>query len=251
MCVHDYSRSAPHRLRRLPEIRMSVGIRHLDDEEREYFFPQQLKFCANENLTVKRSENFMIPKTVLEPNIWKKKPPDFSVRLYRSLNLPRRSEENCAKERKNVNQIPTKNVMEAMRDAPPPALQKSKEPKRFLTRFKPLDPLGGSIIYVKEGLYPKEKYKDPQPHDFRQYQTGFPDFATSYSRDPFNLKFKAQVLNSSCDLPPLEAKRSTVRVKRFVLHRPADPQWDSQLILPRSPWPPKSASYTVPSVGAH
>ncbi|XP_073533385.1 putative uncharacterized protein C7orf78 homolog [Phyllobates terribilis] len=224
---------------------MSVGIRLPDDNERLYLFSRQVKFNANENLAIERSNNFMFPKTIPENNIWKKKPPDFSVGLYRSLNLPRRSEESKMRERRNRNQVLKRNEMEMIRDPPPPQLRKSEEPEKFLTRFRLVEPFEANLLYVKNGVYPKDKYKDPKPHDFRQYETDIPDFITSFSRDPFNLKFKAQVLSSSCELPPIDAmKKSRVKAKRFILHKPAEPQWDSGLILPRSPWPPKSASYT-------
>ncbi|XP_066441030.1 putative uncharacterized protein C7orf78 homolog isoform X2 [Eleutherodactylus coqui] len=202
-----------------------------------------MKFNANENLAIERSNNFIIPKPIPEHHIWKK-PPDFSVRLYKSLNLLRWSEENDMKKRKDVNTIIKNNMMEVIRDAPPPQVKKSKEPKRFLTRFKSMEPFEANILYVRNGVYPKDKYKDPKPHDFRQYETDIPDFVTNYSRDPFSLKFKAQGLSSSCELPPIEVKKSRVKTRRFILHKPAEPQWDSGLILPRSPWPHKSASYT-------
>lgn len=141
---------------------MSVSVRHPGDNERRYLFTRQVQFSANKKLAVERSNNFTIPKPIPEQNIWKKKPPDFSLRLYKSLNLPRRSEENKVKETLK------KNVMEVIRDAPPPPREKSKEPDRFLTRFKPMEPIEASISYVKNGVYPKDKYKDPRPHDFRQ-----------------------------------------------------------------------------------
>ncbi|KAM4029061.1 uncharacterized protein C7orf78 homolog [Anomaloglossus baeobatrachus] len=223
---------------------MSASIRPADDNERRYLFSRQVRFNANENLAVERSHRVLLPKTIPEKNIWKKKPPDFSVRLYKSLNLPRRSEESNIKERRTRDQNLTRQEMEVIRDTPPPRLRKSKEPGKFLTRFRLMEPFEANILYVKNGVYPKDKYRDPKPHDFRQHETDIPDFVTAYSRDPYNLKLKAQTLSSSCELPPIDAMKSREKVKRFVLHKPADPQWDSGLILPRSPWPPKSASYS-------
>ncbi|XP_075684885.1 putative uncharacterized protein C7orf78 homolog [Rhinoderma darwinii] len=222
---------------------MFADIKHPGDNERRYLFSRQAKFNAKEKLAVERSNNFVFANPIPEHNIWKK-PPDFSVRLYKSQNLPRRLEGYDMKERRNINQILKKKEMEVIKDAPPPPLKKSKEPERFLTRFKPMEPFEANILYVKNGVYPKDQFKDPKPHDFRQCGTDIPDFVTSYSRDPLNLKFKAQGLSSSCELPPIEAKQSRVKVERFIIHKPAAPQWDPELILPRSPWPAKSASYT-------
>ncbi|KAM3929245.1 uncharacterized protein C7orf78 homolog [Leptodactylus fuscus] len=226
---------------------MSLPLRPPEDSSHCYLFTRQMKFSANENLAVERSDNFILPKPFPERNIWKKKPPDFSLRLYTSLTsltLPRREEGKNLKKLKNMNQTQRKNVLEVITQAPPPAPRTSKEPQRFITRFKPMGPFEADLLYVKNGVYPKDKYKDLKPHDFRQYEADIPDFITSYPRDPFNLKFKAQGLSSSCELPPIEAKKNRVKVKRFILHKPTDPQWDSRLILPKSPWPPKSASYT-------
>ncbi|KAG8544370.1 hypothetical protein GDO81_022606 [Engystomops pustulosus] len=226
---------------------MASSIRESDDNERRYLFTRQLKFTVQENLAADRSNNFISPKPILEKDIWKKKPPDFSVRLYRSLQVPRRSEEDDDVKGRKSHHHP---VLEEIRGAPPlapplvPPLRKAEEPHNFLTRFKPMEPFEANILYVRNGVYPKDKYKDPKPHDFRQYESNIQDFVTSYSRDPFNLKFKAQGLSSSCELPPIDMKKSRVRVKRFILHKPDDPKWESQLLLPRSPWPPKSASYT-------
>ncbi|XP_075067514.1 putative uncharacterized protein C7orf78 homolog [Mixophyes fleayi] len=224
---------------------MCANIKRLADSERCYFFERQVKFNANEKLTVERSENLVNRRPIPEYNIWRKKPPDFSVRLYKSLNLPRKSQEFHVEEKKNAAQYPKqRNGLEVIEDGPLPKLMDRKEPAKFLTRFKQIGPLEASIMCVKNGVYPKDKYNNQKPHDFRQYETGIPDFATSYIRDPFDLKFKSQRLSSLYEHAPLEVIQNREEIKRFTLHKPADPMWDSKLILPKSPWPPKSASYT-------
>ncbi|XP_063780454.1 uncharacterized protein C5H7orf78 isoform X2 [Pseudophryne corroboree] len=225
---------------------MGTNMKQLDENEHCYLFERKVKFNANEKLSVERSENFVNQKPIPERNIWRKKPPDFSVRLYKSLNLPRKSEEFDVKEKKNTSQISQqRNQLAVIPDHHfLPKLMTSQQPHRFLTRFKDIGPFEASVMYVKHGIYPKDKYNNPKPHDFRQYETGIPEFVTSYSRDPFNLKFKSQRLGSLYEHPPLEAMQTRAKTKRFVLHKPADLMWDSKLILPKISWPPKSASYT-------
>ncbi|XP_067417785.1 putative uncharacterized protein C7orf78 homolog isoform X6 [Emydura macquarii macquarii] len=98
-------------------------------------------------------------------------------------------------------------------------------------------------MFVENGKYKTGMYQDPKPHDFRQYETNIPDFVTSYPRDPFNLKFKSQHLNAVHGLQPLKDKQKDTK-RRFITYKPHECKWESGLILPKNPWPPKSASFT-------
>ncbi|KAM4705151.1 uncharacterized protein C7orf78 homolog [Rhinophrynus dorsalis] len=226
---------------------MYTNSKSFSENGQFFLFARQTRFNADGNLAVERSESFMKPKYVREVDIWRKPPPDFSVRLYRSLSLPRKSikfveEKEEIRNKNHIHKLKQAIDLKKIENNHFPILVKKEEPPKFQTRFKPVGPFESSIIYVKNGVYPKEKYQDPNPHDFRQYETGIPDFLTSYPRDPFNLKFKLQHLNFVCGHQPLEEKKTTT--KGFISHQPAAPTWDSSLILPKSPWPPKSASFT-------
>ncbi|KAM5158325.1 uncharacterized protein C7orf78 homolog [Mantella aurantiaca] len=224
---------------------MTAQVTHPSEHDHRYLFPRQVKFSANRRLAGERSDHFSNPKPMPERNIWMRKPPDFSVRLYKSLTLPRRSEESHRKEKKEVTEDTRQtNNLEVIPGIWNPIQLSTKQPKKFFTKFKHIGPFEASLMCVKEGFYSKDEYQDPKPHDFRQYETGIPDFATSYSRDPFDLKLKLQCLSSLCELQPTEDRQKRGKVRRLVLHKPAEPAWDPQLILPKSPWPPKSASYT-------
>ncbi|XP_072269577.1 putative uncharacterized protein C7orf78 homolog isoform X2 [Pyxicephalus adspersus] len=224
---------------------MSAQVNHSPERDHRFYFARQVKFSANRRLVVERSEIYANPKLIPERNIWMKKPPDFSIKLYKSLTLPRRSDESEVKEKRGAAKDSKEwNELVVIPASLNPIYRPTKRPEKFLTKFKHFGPFEASLMYVKEGTYPKDKYQDPKPHDFRQYETGIPDFTTSYSRDPFNLKFKLQGLNSLSVLPPAEEKQNRNKVKHFVLHKQAEPAWDSNLILPKSPYPPKSASYT-------
>ncbi|XP_068094601.1 putative uncharacterized protein C7orf78 homolog [Hyperolius riggenbachi] len=222
---------------------MCAQILHPSESENRCLFRRRVRFDADESLAVERSEHFATPKPIPEYNIWKKKPPDFSLHLYRSL---RRSSDYPSAEQKTDIGIDRRQRNERTMMPVPPCCNQldTKEPVAFLTRFKPIGPLESSLTYVRHGVYPKDRFHDAKPHDFRQYETGLTDFVTSRSRDPFNLKLKTQSLSTLYELPPIETRQRRDKVKRFILYKPADPEWKSDLILPKSPYPPKSASYS-------
>ncbi|KAE8596363.1 hypothetical protein XENTR_v10016070 [Xenopus tropicalis] len=213
-----------------------------------YLFARKLQFTANENLADERSDIITKPKCIQDMDIWKKPPPDFSVKLYKSSNFNKNTlESRDTKGGRRINtflpdsrqtQVPQRKTGDHL-----PLLVPKEEPVNpFLTKFKAFGPFEASILFVKSGVYPKDRYKDPKPHDFRQYDAGIPDFHTGYPRDPLNLKLKTQHLSIVNGLRPLQEKRPPA--KGFITHQPAALSWDSNLILPKNPFPPKSASYT-------
>ncbi|KAM4689417.1 uncharacterized protein C7orf78 homolog [Discoglossus pictus] len=215
------------------------------ENEHSYLFANQVGYTANESLTFERSKTLVKPRDIPESDIWIKKPPDFSVKLYKSFKMPRKSDaidENH--QRKKIQLYKKANELQRIEDNHLPILVKKEELNKFQTKFKNVGPFEASLMFVKNGVYPKDKYKDPKPHDFRQYETGIPDFETNYFRDPFNLRFKSQHLSFVYGLQPSQEERNHAHIKKLILHKHQDPKWESSLILPKSPWPPKSASYT-------
>ncbi|XP_075445244.1 putative uncharacterized protein C7orf78 homolog isoform X2 [Ascaphus truei] len=231
---------------------MCTDIKSHTGKEQSYLFARQVRFTADQNLATERSKHFMKSKIIPDHDIWKKQPPDFSVSLYKSLRLPRKPVEleDEKKDRKNKNRIQfpkREKELLMIHDNHLPDLVKQEEPLKLLTRFKHVGPFEAQIMYVKSGLYPKDKYKDPKPHDFRQYETGIPDFVTSYFRDPFNITFNSQSLNFVHRLEPLEEKWKNTNNnnnKSLMTFKPPGLKWDRTLILHKSPWPPKSGSFT-------
>ncbi|KAM8967113.1 uncharacterized protein C7orf78 homolog [Pelodytes ibericus] len=217
------------------------------ENEHCYLFTNQVLFTANEHLAIERSKNFARPRITAKPDIWRKQPPDFSVRLYRSLTLPRKLVEHDEVGRRQASKPQAPNhvsKLHILEDDHLPSIGGKEEPPKFLTKFKHVGQFEASLMCVKKGQYPKDTYKDPKPHDFRQYEVDIPDFVTSYYRDPSNLKLKSQNVSCVYGLHPLPEKRSKQSTKMFISHKPADLEWDSTLILPKTPWPPKSASFT-------
>ncbi|XP_061212471.1 uncharacterized protein LOC133213888 [Neopsephotus bourkii] len=90
-----------------------------------------------------------------------------------------------------------------------------------------------------------------------QYEANLPNFVTSYSRDPLNLKLISQNLNRGKSLTftvlkkleinpglePLKGKQKNSG-RRFLTYKTCENKWDTWLLLPKNPWPPKSASFT-------
>ncbi|KAK7877858.1 hypothetical protein WMY93_031498 [Mugilogobius chulae] len=119
------------------------------------------------------------------------------------------------------------------------------ETSKFKTFYRAPDADEAEMLFVKNGKYPKERYKNPKEHNFRPLDEDVSDFITTYDKDPGNLKIKLRTMDTLDPLqntsPPSRVKPSTAKMDTF---RPAEPQWDPRLLLPVSPWPPKSASYT-------
>ncbi|CAF0966252.1 unnamed protein product, partial [Adineta ricciae] len=95
-----------------------------------------------------------------------------------------------------------------------------------------------------------EPYKNPVPHDFRQYSDirdlDIPDFDTKFDHDPGNMRFLTAHLNTLW-LKERENERIP-EVKNFMteMYRvlPAKPQWESRLVLPKVTYPNKYAAFS-------
>ncbi|RXM29178.1 Adseverin [Acipenser ruthenus] len=221
-------------------MRFSKMISH---NEPSFRFDRKTTFSASKSLADIRSKSFVYPETVPDYRIWSRKAPDFSPKLYRSLNLPRNTRESKQAASKMTNSSGKLDIAEEIKTTILPEIAQKKESPKFIAKFKPPNPQEARIMFVKTGKFPTAGYKDPKPHDFRQYEDNIPDFNTSYERDPWNLNFKSQQLNAS--LEPVKHSQEKTSVERFDTYKPQELKWDSKLILPKKSWPPKSASYTV------
>ncbi|XP_075351540.1 putative uncharacterized protein C7orf78 homolog [Mycteria americana] len=121
--------------------------------------------------------------------------------------------------------------------------KKKRDLPQLVTRFPRIGSYEAKILFVKNGKYKSGVYEDPKPHDYRQYEANLPNLVTSYSRDPLNLKLKSQHLNTDPGRePPKEKQKDSDRT--FLTYKPCESKWDPRLLLPKNPWPPKSASFT-------
>ncbi|XP_028672991.1 uncharacterized protein si:dkey-30e9.6 [Erpetoichthys calabaricus] len=220
------------------------SLTHMDSNRHQSFrFDKKATFSAQQTLASLRSKRFVFPAASSSVDIWTRKAPDFTPKLYRSLSFPMNQ-----KKSKGISQSPFNpkerhsTVDEINRTLLPDIVEKRELPK-FVSRYKPPDPHEARVIFVKTGKNPTAVFKDPKPHDFRQYEENITEFVTSYDRDPRNINFKSRHLNTihlSQQGQDMEQKNT----RGFITYKPAEPKWESKLILPTRPWPLKSASYT-------
>ncbi|XP_067852009.1 putative uncharacterized protein C7orf78 [Heptranchias perlo] len=207
--------------------------------EPSFGFLSKNKFIARQSVAMTRSKSYIHSKPEQDYHIWNRKPPDFSLQFYTSSAMF--SEKMV---RKNVNTSKDFKTVETSRKVMFPELVLQRRPSNFVCRFKILDPFEAKIMFVKNGKYENGAFKDPKPHDFRQYKTNIPDIVTSFDRDPFNLKFKSKNLNAVHELLPDINQQKGASAQSFDTYKAREVKWDTQLILKKEPWPHKSASYT-------
>lgn len=131
------------------------------------YFEDKIKFSASQHLSYARSKWFTLPDTESQSNVWSIKPPDFSLKLYRSLSVPQK------KERKTHSNLAVSEPSETKRRTGillPKVLHETyqrKDPPKFITSYRPPDALESELMFVKTGKYSSGSYKNPKPHNFR------------------------------------------------------------------------------------
>ncbi|KAK9514309.1 hypothetical protein VZT92_027785 [Zoarces viviparus] len=207
-------------------------------------FEDKIKFSASQRLSFARSKWFTLPETESHSDVWSIKPPDFSLKLYRSLSDPQRKERKThsnpdvprLSETKKTTGIFLPNVVHES--------HRREEPPKFITSYRPAGALESELMFVKSGKYLCGPYRNPKPHDFRPLNEDLPDIVTTYERDPGNLNLKLKHLDKIWNPRSRSNSRSRDTKTRMDTYRPAEPRWDAELVLPQLLWPPKSASYT-------
>ncbi|KAG6927121.1 hypothetical protein G0U57_010438 [Chelydra serpentina] len=213
-----------------------------------FTFERQIKFSTLLDLAFAQNQSFVQQlRATPQRDIWQKQPPDFSHKFYKSSRPSRKPPKKEKEELKKASstESETKQQLPKIKTSQcHTALERKKELPKIVTRFPHVGSYELDIMFVENGKYKTGMYQDPKPHDFRQYETNVPDFVTSYPRDPLNLKFKSQHLNAVHGLQPLKDKQKDTK-GRFITYKPRECKWESRLILPKNPWPPKSASFTA------
>ncbi|XP_071326432.1 putative uncharacterized protein C7orf78 homolog [Trachinotus anak] len=207
-------------------------------------FEGKIQFSARQDLCLARSKCFKLPETESRGDVWSIKPPDFSVKLYRSVSVPQKKER---KTRGDPTAPKTTETERRPRIFLPNVFNESykrKDPPKFITLYRPPDALETELMFVKTGKYPSESYKNPKPHNFRPLDEDLPDIVTTYERDPGNLNLKLKHLDTMQTIRSDVYFRSRDTETGMDTYKPTEPKWDARLILPQPPWPPKSASYT-------
>ncbi|XP_036394614.1 uncharacterized protein si:dkey-30e9.6 [Megalops cyprinoides] len=206
-------------------------------------FEKKTVFSAGQDLASIRSKGFVHPETIHDTDVWEWKAPDFSPKLYTSLCLPWKKSENRRPALFVSNSRETLHGLNRVSQIVLPEIHPRKE-QPFTLRYRPPDALEAKLTFVRTGKYPSLTYTDPKPHDFRQYADDIPEMVFTLEKDPGNLNFKSRHLSTIGGIRSLGNVQQRASMRRFDTFKPAEPKWDTQLILPKRPWPPKSASYT-------
>lgn len=154
-----------------------------------FCFEEKTKFSASQNLSFARSKWFALPETQSQSDVGSIKPPDFSLKLYRSVSVPQKKEK-----RKTHSNLTVPQPYETKRRTGvflPEVLHEkyhSEDPPKFTTSHRPPDAQEYELTFVKTGKYPSGPYKNPKPHNFRPvsvckhklciipYSEGFPEY---------------------------------------------------------------------------
>ncbi|XP_072707719.1 putative uncharacterized protein C7orf78 homolog [Ciconia boyciana] len=207
----------------------------LHQDERQFLFESQTKFSASLGWPFSWRQT-VVQQPKANTVVGLKQPPDFSYRLYRSSNPSQKPQGKGKGELKP--KITSESILL-------PLSEKKRDLPQLVTRFPQIGSYEAKILFVKNGKHKTGVYEDPKPHDYRQYEANLPNLVTSYSRDPLNLKLKSQHLNTVSDpgLEPLKEKQKDSD-RRFLTYKPCESKWDPRKLLPKNPWPRKSASFT-------
>ncbi|XP_067307764.1 putative uncharacterized protein C7orf78 [Pseudorasbora parva] len=203
---------------------------------------RKLLFSVSQNLISSRSCGPVPPHPVAPLDPWNKKAPDFTPKLYRSVSLPRIKNKTVHLVKSNDSVDQKSFVLEKIKDGTPSILSRHKE-QPFFTCYKPPDSLETKLLFVKAGMNPVGPYKNPKPHNFRPCAEGMPDMVTSI-KDADCLFLKSQCLKAVTDSHHDLNLSHRASVSKIDTFKPPELKWDPKLILPKTPWPPKSASYT-------
>ncbi|KAF3839610.1 hypothetical protein F7725_018327 [Dissostichus mawsoni] len=128
---------------------------------------EKTEFSATQHLSYARSKWFQLPETESHSDVWSIKPPDFSLKLYRSLSVPQKEER---KTHSNPAVPPSSKAQRKTGTFLPRVLHEGfrrEESPKFLTSYRPPDSLESELMFVKTGKYLCGPYKNPKPHNFR------------------------------------------------------------------------------------
>ncbi|KAK9396287.1 hypothetical protein NXF25_019648 [Crotalus adamanteus] len=162
-------------------------------------FDSKGKFTTNLELALERNQirTSQQCKAPPERQSWIRQPPDFSYKVHLSSHKPvGKLQELKKKEKKKTFYEELHRIRSGLIV---PFIEEDKETE-IVTIFPYRGPYEAKLMFVKMGKFTSNKYQDPKPYDYRQYEQGIPNFVTSYARDPLSLRFKSQCLSKSKSL---------------------------------------------------
>ncbi|XP_046356191.2 uncharacterized protein LOC124135058 [Haliotis rufescens] len=227
---------------RPPSGKSSLGIV-------QFGFHAKTSFDADDALLQTRSEKLKVKKNTKDDDIWRKPPPDFRVAVYDPRPPKRNTIDSMQPWRYGT--IPgerTRVKRERASLLPVIFRDNGQKEAKFVTRFHIPRPFTAKKQFVKDGMYPAKEYETPQRHDFRRYppikSLGLPEFLTDHEKDPYDIRFNTDHLNTIHGLTLGCVERDLVNDRQMAPAMPSQPKYESELVLSRDPWPTKSGAYT-------
>ncbi|BFY98262.1 hypothetical protein BsWGS_01302 [Bradybaena similaris] len=225
-----------------PESFNSLGIL-------PFGFEAKTRQDAAEHLFQTRSKHLKLQNDVKTEDVWNRRPPDFRHIVY-DPKPPKRNTVDSMRPWEYGTFPGQREVIKTKRNEPalfPILTQTSREPE-MITRFHIDRPFTAKKKFVSQGVYKPGIYKNPKPHDFRQYPSlaslGLAEFATRFGSDPYNLQFLSQGLHQVHGLQSEPPQRDLVKARQMAPPMSAKKTWDAHLILNKDAWPPRSAAFT-------
>ncbi|KAK7109309.1 putative uncharacterized protein C7orf78 [Littorina saxatilis] len=214
----------------------------------QFGFHAKTSHDADEALLQTRSETYNVPPHTRDHDIWKRPPPDFRYLVFD----PKPPKRNTVDSQQPwlYGTIPgQREKVTRHRGNLMPLIfrQRPSSPPNFKTRFHVARPFTAKKRFVTHGMNPAGEYQSPKPHDFRQYpplkKLGLDEFETDYERDPYNLHFKTNRLDTIHGLH-LGPEDRDMTGRQMAPPLSAKPKWDSKLVLNRTQWPQKFEGFT-------
>lgn len=212
-------------------------------------FHSKTNYDANEVLIQVRSENFSKKPEDKVEDIWTRPPPDFRPQKF----APQPPKRNTRDSQKPwlYGTIPGQlEVIKRQRTVVLPHLlvSKSDEVKRFNTYFHIERPFTAKRKFVRDGMNEKGHFEDLRLHDFRDYPPlktlGLSEFVSQTEKDPFNIKFHTERLNTiHGDRVDKATDRNIVGIQ---MAPPKSPPLlhECHLLIDKGPYPVKNAEFT-------
>lgn len=214
-------------------------------------FESKNTFDASLDLTHSRSARFAVRPPEPDADIWRRKPPDFRLQVYNP-NPPKRNSRDAMQ--------PWKYGTYPGEEKPKKRAQSVNLPNIFKEGkediLKNLDLSSSNLMgisdeknhFVREGMYPAGPYSNPKDPDFRGLKPigplGLEEFDTSYEKDPYNIKFHTnnlQTIHGTGGKAPYE-RLTEGNSMATPLHQP--PKWEQRLHMPNLRWRTPYCAYT-------
>jgi len=207
----------------------------------------------------RRSNSFRVKQKQKKFDIWDLKPLNFNPKTFEPKPLKRNSRAAIKpwtykmRDEKEPTQIVIKKLCNKRRNEKTIKVlqtlvnesKEQSEKKEWQTFFSLMDPHEAKVDFVKNGMFKPSQYKMPQPFDHRQYSAKgtfeLPEFDSGCRIDSSKIQ-TSRVL--TIHGPQVSFGREVDRNTKRDYENFSQLHYDPKLILPKLPFPNKSAAYS-------